>query len=155
MFCNNCGQDIGDAKFCTNCGAPAQRAQQDLESTGTVIIRKANLNTLLGVGAGIYVDGQFESTFDGKNRISLTLPAGTHEVRLQIDDYADAIADVFVAANSICTYILAVDERNKMTQLAKWEDPHEASTAPTRSFTTAGRQDKRQGGLTCSRCGSK
>ena len=153
MFCNNCGQNIGNAKFCPNCGAPAQQSPQGLEATGTIIIRKANLNTLVGVGADVYVDGQFESTFDGKNRLTLTLPAGSHEVRLQIDDYADAIADVFVLANSASTYVLAVDERNKMTQLAKWEDPHTETAAPSRAAVPANRAERKAGGMVCSRCG--
>lgn len=154
MYCNNCGKDIGDAKFCPHCGAPAQRPQQGLEASGTVIIRKANLNTLVGVGVDIYVDGQFESTFDGKNRVSLNLPAGSHEIRMQIDDYADAVTDIFVDPNSACTCILAVDERNKMTQLSKWEDPHAEAASSSRSATPVAHQERRQGGITCSRCGS-
>ena len=75
MICEKCGHEAGDAKFCPNCGAPVGLP------TGTLTIRKATLNTLVGVGADVYVDGQFNTSLDNLNKFSLTLPLGTHEIR--------------------------------------------------------------------------
>lgn len=151
MFCGNCGQEIGDAKFCPNCGAPAGLP------TGTLVIRKATLNTLVGIGADVYVDGQFNTSLDNLNKVTLTLPSGTHEIRPQIDDYADAIATISIGANFTINYVLEVDENNKMTQLAEWEDPRATSvtaSAPAQPGPVVSRSNGVKQGIVCQRCGS-
>ena len=62
MYCAGCGRDIGNAKFCPNCGAPAQGCTP----AGTLTIRKADLNILVGAGIDVYVDGRFETLLTGK-----------------------------------------------------------------------------------------
>lgn len=153
MFCPNCGKDVGGSRFCPSCGSPVQSSPNQSEQTGILVIRKETLNTLAGVGADVYVDGQFKSTLDSKNRLALRLPVGPHDVSIQIDDYADASANVFIDYNSTCTYILAVDERNKMTQLAEWKDPHEPTYTQPNSYTPVNRSVDQSNGMVCPRCG--
>lgn len=151
MYCGNCGQEVGDAKFCPNCGAPIELP------TGTLVIRKATLNTLVGIGADVYVDGQFNTSFDSLNKITLTLPIGTHEIRLQIDEYADAAASISIIAGSTKNYVLEVDENNKMTQLAEWEDPQVASitpAGPAAPTPAINKTTRKTNGIVCSSCGS-
>ena len=126
MYCAGCGRDIGNAKFCPNCGAPAQ----GWTPAGTLTIRKADLNTLVGAGIDVYVDGRFETSLDGKNRVDLTLPTGSHKVRLQIDGFPDASADIFINPNSTTSYVLAVNENIRSALLTKWDDPHTESPVP-------------------------
>ena len=126
MYCAGCGRDIGNAKFCPNCGAPAQ----GWTPAGTLTIRKADLNTLVGAGIDVYVDGRFETSLDGKNRVDLTLPTGSHKVRLQIDGFPDASADIFINPNSTTSYVLAVNENIRSALLTKWDDPHTAPPVP-------------------------
>lgn len=126
MYCAGCGRDIGNAKFCPNCGAPAQGCTP----AGTLTIRKADLNTLVGAGIDVYVDGRFETSLDGKNRVDLNLPVGSHKVRLQIDGFPDATADIFINPNSTTSYVLAVNENIRSALLTKWDDPHTESPVP-------------------------
>ena len=151
MFCSNCGQEVGNAQFCSNCGSRVSASQ------GTIIIRKATLNTLVGIGTDIYVDGRFNSTFENVNKITLTLPAGSHEIRLQLKDYADAVANISIVPNSTVNYVLEADENNKMTQLAKWEDVRvapAAATAPIQPAPFVNRTPRRKRGIACPRCGN-
>ena len=80
MFCANCGKEIGNVKFCPHCGAEV--ASKKAVATGTLVIRKANLNTLVGVGADVYVANQFNTSLNSVNNVTVNIPAGRREVKL-------------------------------------------------------------------------
>ena len=153
MFCATCGKAIGAARFCPHCGAEV--LSQKAVATGTVTIRKADLNTLVGVGADVYVDNQFNTSLDSVNNVNITIPSGRREVKLVFKDYEDAAAVIDVVPNSTCTYVLAVNENNKMTELSKWEDPNVKPVVITQPAPAPVRHEKRSGGLTCPKCRSK
>lgn len=151
MFCSNCGKDIGNAKFCPHCGA--EILSQKAAATGKLVIRKANLNTLVGVGADVYVDNQFNTSLDSVNNVTLNIPAGRREIKLIFKDYEDASAVIDVVPNTTSTYVLAVNENNRMTELSKWEDPNVNPVIITQPSPAPAHTVQRSGGMTCPKCG--
>ena len=152
MFCANCGKEIGNVKFCPHCGAEV--ASKKAVATGTLVIRKANLNTLVGVGADVYVDNQFNTSLNSVNNVTVNIPAGRREVKLIFKDYEDASAVIDIVPNATSTYVLAVNENNKMTELCKWEDPNVKPVIITQPSPAPVQNVQSFGGLTCPRCRS-
>ena len=152
MFCANCGKEIGNVKFCPHCGAEV--ASKKAVATGTLVIRKANLNTLVGVGADVYVDNQFNTSLNSVNNVTVNIPAGRREVKLIFKDYEDASAVIDIVPNATSTYVLAVNESNKMTELSKWEDPNVKPVIITQPSPAPVQNVQSFGGLTCPRCRS-
>lgn len=154
MFCANCGKEIGNARFCPHCGAEVPSSSRVPKATGTLVIRKANLNTLVGIGTDVYVDNQFNTSLGSVNNATLTIPAGNHEVKLVFKDYEDAATVVNIIPNATSTYVLAVNENNKMTELSKWEDPNVKPVVIKQTVSPVNQPARKSGGLTCPKCGA-
>lgn len=54
MFCGNCGNDVGDSKFCGQCGAPVENnAPKASVKLPSLNLNKKNMGIFAGIAAGI------------------------------------------------------------------------------------------------------
>ena len=111
MFCHNCGADAGTAKFCPNCGTRIVMQGSAAErGTGTLTLRKYRSERMRDLAADIYLDGDFNTVITGSDSLTITVPAGEHELLIHADGCVDAIQKVQVDAleNRLC--IFSVDD---------------------------------------------
>ncbi len=111
MFCHNCGADAGTAKFCPNCGTRIVMQDAAAErGTGTLTLRKYRSERMRDLSADIYLDGDFNTVITGSDSLTITVPAGEHELLIHADGCVDAIQKVQVDAleNRLC--IFSVDD---------------------------------------------
>ena len=110
MFCPNCGAKSENSKFCPECGYKMPRCDGSSCGTGTLTLRKYNSPRMNSIRGDVYIDGEFLGVVDQTGLLTLTLPAGDHELLVHVDGCADAIQHVSVNAleNRLC--IFSVDE---------------------------------------------
>lgn len=111
MFCPNCGANAGNAKFCPECGTriPVQDGASSA-ATGTLTLRKYSSGRMREISADLYIDGDFRDVLGSSDSITVTLPAGEHELLVHADGCVDAIQSVHVdpLENRLC--VLSVDD---------------------------------------------
>ncbi len=117
MYCRHCGSPVADtAKFCGNCGAPTA---EDFPATvaDAAAVEPPDLGTLkltrnkvfLGSAAlvYIYIDGESRGAMKNGEVLSMTLPAGEHQLVLNVVGGGidkKATAYVTIAAGDTVSY---------------------------------------------------